>query len=112
MRQELLKLPDVTNANCWAHARCDYADAIKAADKSKPGAIKNSIVYQALERIGKFYEEDEKLKNLPSAERLQKRQLFINPLGNPGRYNCSSKRKNSRRSEIQYKSGKVFKSIS
>ena len=80
MRQELLKLPDVTNANCWAHARCDYADAIKAADKSKTGAIKNSIVYQALERIGKFYEEDEKLKNLPSAERLQKRQLFINPL--------------------------------
>lgn len=24
------KLPDVTNANCWAHARRDYADAIKA----------------------------------------------------------------------------------
>ena len=74
------KLQDVTNANCWAHARRDYADAIKAADKSNPGAIKNSIAYQALERIGKFYEEDEKLKNLPSAERLQKRQLFIKPL--------------------------------
>lgn len=23
------KLPDVTNANCWAHARRNYADAIK-----------------------------------------------------------------------------------
>lgn len=28
------KLPDVTNANCWAHARRDYADAVKAADKT------------------------------------------------------------------------------
>lgn len=43
------KLPDVTNANCWAHARRDYADAIKAADKSNPAALKNSIAHQALE---------------------------------------------------------------
>ena len=27
------KLADVTNANCWAHARRDFADAVKAADK-------------------------------------------------------------------------------
>ena len=27
------KLPDVTNANCWAHARRDFADAVKAMDK-------------------------------------------------------------------------------
>ena len=39
------KLPDVTNANCWAHARRDYADAIKAADKSNPAALKNSIAH-------------------------------------------------------------------
>ena len=26
-------LPDVTNANCWAHARRDFSDAVKAADK-------------------------------------------------------------------------------
>ena len=66
------KLPDVINANCWAHARRDYADAIKAADKSNPAALKNSIAHQALERIAKFYEEDGKLKDLPSEERLQK----------------------------------------
>lgn len=74
------KLPNVTNANCWAHARRDYSDAIKAADKSNPKAIKNSIAYQALERIAKFYEEDNKLKGLPAQERLHKRQLFIKPL--------------------------------
>lgn len=74
------KLADVTNANCWAHARRDYADAIKAADKSSPEAIKNSIAHQALERIGKFYDEDGKLKDLPPKERLHKRQLYIKPL--------------------------------
>ena len=73
-------LPDVTNANCWAHARRDYSDAIKAADKSNPEVLKNSIAHQALERIAKFYEEEGKLKDLPSDERLQKRQLFIKPL--------------------------------
>ena len=30
------KLPDVTNANCWAHARRDFADAVKAMDKKDP----------------------------------------------------------------------------
>lgn len=73
------KLPDVTNANCWAHARRDYADAVKAADKSNPTALKKSIAHQALERIAKFYEEEGKLKDLPSEKRLQKRQLIIKP---------------------------------
>ncbi len=74
------KLPDVTNANCWAHARRDYADAITAADKSNPEALKNSIAHQALERIAKFYEEEGKLKDLPPQERLQKGQTVIRPL--------------------------------
>lgn len=42
--------------------------------------IKNSIAYQALQRIAWFYEEDSKLKNLSSKERLQKRQSVIKPL--------------------------------
>lgn len=62
------------------HARRDYADAIKAADTSNPAALKNSIAHQALERIAKFYEEDGKLKDLPSKERLHKRQIVIKPL--------------------------------
>lgn len=65
-----IKLPDVTNANCWAHARRDYADAGKAADKGNPASLENSIAHQALERIAKFYEEDGKLKDLPPEERL------------------------------------------
>lgn len=74
------KLPNVVNANCWAHARRDYADAIKVMGKSNPETLKNSIAHQALERIGKFYSEDEKLKGLSSRERLQKRQEIVKPL--------------------------------
>lgn len=39
------KLPDVTNANCWAHARRDFADAVKAMDKKDPllGTVRSHI---------------------------------------------------------------------
>lgn len=71
------KLPDVTNANCWAHSRRNFADAVKAADKKDPNAVKNSVAYQALEKIGEFYNADTELKELSSEERLQKRQEKI-----------------------------------
>ena len=74
------KLPDVVNANCWAHARRDFADAIKAADKSNADAIKQSIAHQALEKIGKIYEEDGRLKEFPPETRLQMRQTIVRPL--------------------------------
>ena len=35
------KLPDVTNANCWAHARRDFANAVKAMDKKDPSAVRS-----------------------------------------------------------------------
>lgn len=73
-------LPDVTNSNCWAHARRDFSDAVKAANKKDPQAVKESIAYQALQKIGEFYNEDTKLKKLTSLERLQKRQEIIKPL--------------------------------
>jgi hypothetical protein len=74
------KLPHVTNANCWAHARRDFADAVKAADKKDPQALKQTIAYQALQKIAKFYNADTELKGLSSEERLQKRQEVIKPL--------------------------------
>lgn len=62
------KIPGLTNANCWAHARRDYADAIKAADKSDPDAVRRSAVYQALNRISQIYKLEGALKNLPPEE--------------------------------------------
>ena len=74
------KLSNGTNANCWAHARRSFADAVKIADKKDPKSVKQSIAYQALQKIGEFYTADTELKMLSSQERLQKRQEFIKPL--------------------------------
>lgn len=74
------KLPGLTNANCWAHTRRDYADAIKIADKSNPDAVRRSVAYQALSRISQIYKLEGALKDLSAEERLRERQNTIKPL--------------------------------
>ena len=74
------KLPGIINANCWAHARRDFSDAVKAMEKKNPEAVKQSIAYQALRRIGEFYSLDTSLKELSSDIRLKARQEEIKPL--------------------------------
>ena len=74
------KLPDVTNANCWAHARRAFADAVKGMDKKNPQMVRQSVAYRALQKISEFYNADTELKELSSQERLQKRQEEIRPL--------------------------------
>lgn len=74
------KLPGVTNANCWAHARRSFADAVKAMEKKEPSAVRNSVAYLALQKIAEFYNADTELKELSSEERLQKRQEIIRPM--------------------------------
>ena len=49
-------------------------------DKKEPNTVKQSIAYQALQKIGEFYSADTELKMLSSQERLQKRQTEIRPL--------------------------------
>lgn len=73
-------LDGLTNANCWAHARRLYADAIKAIGKSNREAIKTSVAYQALMRIAAIYKLDNTLKDLPAEERLEERQKSVKPL--------------------------------
>ena len=74
------KLPGLTNANCWAHARRDYADAIKIADKANPDTVRRSVAYQALSRISQIYKLEGALKDLSAEERLRERQNTIKPL--------------------------------
>lgn len=50
---------------------------MKSADKKDPQAVKNSIAYQALQKIAEFYNADTELKEFSPAERLQKRQEVI-----------------------------------
>ncbi|MGF7012487.1 transposase [Lachnospiraceae bacterium PF1-22] len=74
------ELEGFTNANCMAHARRDYADAVKALGKSNPDVVKRSIAYQALARISSIYKLEGTLSDIPAEERLVERQATIKPL--------------------------------
>ena len=71
-------LEGLTNANCWAHARRDFSDAVKAI--KDPELAKRSTAYQALVRIGAIYKLDESLKGLTPQQRLRERQKNVKPL--------------------------------
>ena len=74
------KIDSLTNASCWAHARRDYADAVKAIGKGNAEAIKSSYAAQALARIGAIYKVEEGLKHMAPEERLAERQKSVKPL--------------------------------
>ena len=74
------ELDGLTNANCFTHARRDYADAVKAIGKGNAEAIRSSIGYKALTRIGAIYKLEGALKALSPEERLKERQTSIKPL--------------------------------
>ena len=63
-----------------AHARRHFANAIKAIGKGNEKAIKSSIAYKALVRIGAIYNLEGALKELTAEERLKERQASIKPL--------------------------------
>ena len=74
------ELDGLTNANCFTHARRDYADAVEAHGKGNGEAIRSSIGYKALTRIGAIYKLEGALKDLSPEERLKERQTSIKPL--------------------------------
>lgn len=73
-------LEGVTNANCMAHARRHFANAIKAPGKGNQKAVRSSIAYKALVRIGAIYDLEGALKDLTPEERFKERQASIKPL--------------------------------
>jgi len=73
-------LPGLISANCWAHARRDFADACKAIGSSNQEAIKKSTAYQALARIAAIYKIEEGLSDLTPEERLRERKKSVKPL--------------------------------
>ena len=74
------KVPGLINANCWAHARRDFAEACKAIGKTNTRALKLSIAHQALELIAAIYAAEGRLKEMSSEERLKQRQVKVKPL--------------------------------
>lgn len=73
-------LEGIKNANCMAHARRHFANAIKAIGKSNPKVVEASVAYKALVRIGAIYDLEGALKDLTPEERLKERQSSIKPL--------------------------------
>ena len=73
-------IPGITSANCWAHARRDYADAIKALGTKNKAANAQTIAGQALTKIGAFFNIEKELKSLTAQERLKERRKRIKPL--------------------------------
>lgn len=68
------------NANCFAHARRHFANAIKAMGRGNAEAVKASVAYKALIRIGAIYDMEGTLKNRSPQKRLKERQTSIKPL--------------------------------
>ena len=70
----------ITNANCLAHARRHFTNAIKAIGKGNQEAVRSSVAYKALMRIATIYKLEGALKDLSPEERLKERQASIKPL--------------------------------
>lgn len=72
--------PDIIFAECWAHARRPFSEALKAIPKEKKESAKETVAYQALKQIGAIYHLDNELSVLKPQEREKMRQLTIQPL--------------------------------
>lgn len=72
----------ITAAFCWAHARRDFADALKAAGVNNQTSVpqEESVAAQALVKIAEIYHLEGALKDLSPEERLRHRQEEIAPL--------------------------------
>ena len=69
----------IQSAFCWAHARRDYADALKALKGGDKSFAHDTVAHKALVQIAAIYKADEALKNLTAEERRIRRQKEVKP---------------------------------
>lgn len=67
-------------AFCWAHARRDYADALKALKGDAKELAGETVAHKALVQIAAIYNAEEALKNVSAEERKTRRQKEVTPL--------------------------------
>ena len=72
--------PGIRAAFCWAHARRDYADALKALKGDAKELAHETVAHKALMQIAAIYKAEEKLKELSAEERQIRRQKEVAPL--------------------------------
>lgn len=68
---------DIKIAGCWVHAKRKFAEYVKALGKEK---AKDSLAYEAVNRISKIFHEEHRLEGLDSKDRLDMRKQKIRPL--------------------------------
>ena len=71
---------NIRAAFCWAHARRDFADALKALKGEEKELAPDTIAHKALVQIGQIYKAEEALKELSSEERRIRRHNEVLPL--------------------------------
>ena len=71
---------NIHSAFCWAHARRDYADALKALKGGAKELAHETIAHKALVQIAAIYKAEEALKDLTAEERYSRRQREVKPL--------------------------------
>lgn len=73
------KVDGIMIAECWAHARRYFTDAVKASKKGDPPE-KSRIASDALQMIASIYHAEGKLQELSPRERQRKRKIKVRPL--------------------------------
>ena len=71
---------NIHSAFCWAHARRDYADALKALKGDAKELAHETVAHKALVQIAAIYKAEEALKDLTAEERYSRRQREVKPL--------------------------------
>lgn len=71
---------NIHSAFCWAHARRDYADALKALKGDAKELAHEAVAHKALVQIAAIYKAEEALKDLTAEERYSRRQREVKPL--------------------------------
>ena len=71
---------NIRSAFCWAHARRDYVDALKALKGDAKEVAGETIAHKALVQIGQIYKAEEALKDLSAEERQTRRHKEVLPL--------------------------------
>lgn len=71
---------NIRAAFCWAHARRDFADALKVLKGAAKELAQEAIAHQALVQIRQIYKAEEALKDLTAEERQIRRHDEVLPL--------------------------------
>ena len=71
---------NIRSAFCWAHARRDYTDALKALKGDAKELAGETVAHKALVQIAAIYKAEEALKDVSAEERKMRRQREVAPL--------------------------------